>query len=101
MIEQDTGQKWLNGKSIFKKTIDFGVLPNSTEKAIAHGVTGLDKLVALETNMRHASGTQRIDFTYVTGFALRGVTATTVNIQSNLDLTQYTDCYFTIYYTKN
>lgn len=37
-----TSERWTNGKPIYKKTIDFGALPNNTTKNVAHGVSDLE-----------------------------------------------------------
>lgn len=43
--EVDTGRKWIDGKTIYKKTINFGVLPNNTVKSVAHGITGITYVI--------------------------------------------------------
>ena len=43
--ETDTGKTWIDGKKIYRKVIDFGLLPNTTAKDVAHGITTLDKVV--------------------------------------------------------
>ena len=45
--EQVTGGKWIDGKPIYRKVIDFGALPNNTMKSVAHNITNLDKIVNL------------------------------------------------------
>ena len=32
---------WIDGSKIYKKTIDFGSLPNSSNKKVAHGINNL------------------------------------------------------------
>ena len=46
LSEIDTGQTWIDGKRIYRKTIDFGALPSTANKAVAHGITTLDKMVS-------------------------------------------------------
>ena len=46
--EQDTGLTWHDGSSIYQKTVNFGALPNSTSKSVAHGITGLDIVISVE-----------------------------------------------------
>lgn len=43
--EQDTGCKWIDGKPIYKKTVDIGSLPNATIKTVAHGVTSIGTVI--------------------------------------------------------
>lgn len=38
--EQDLGVKWIDGKEIYRKVVDFGALPNNTVKSVASGLTG-------------------------------------------------------------
>lgn len=44
--EQDTGLKWINGKSIYQKTYEIGEIPNSTSKVITT-LSGVDVVIAL------------------------------------------------------
>lgn len=37
---------WL-GKTLYRKVVDFGSLPNNTTKSVAHGLTGIDELVTI------------------------------------------------------
>lgn len=39
--EQKTGQKWIDGKDIFSKTIDCGALPDNTSKLVAAGLSNV------------------------------------------------------------
>jgi len=40
-----TGDTWIDGKTIYRKVISFGTLPNATTKNVAHGITGLTRVV--------------------------------------------------------
>ena len=46
--EQNTGCKWIDGKKIYKKTIDFGALPNATVKNVNHGVANIAQVVKID-----------------------------------------------------
>lgn len=39
---------WTDGKTLYQKTIDCGALPNSADKAIAHGIANIDKIVSVD-----------------------------------------------------
>ena len=55
--EVDTGFTWIDGKHIYKKTIDFGTLPNATIKNVAHGISNLGKVIKIEgTCYRNSDG---------------------------------------------
>ena len=56
--EQDTGIKWIDGKTIYQKTIDFGALPNSTTKNVAHNISNIDQIVKIEGFANIGSGTK-------------------------------------------
>jgi hypothetical protein len=36
---------WINGKSVYRKVIDVGSLPNNTTKNVPHGITTIEELV--------------------------------------------------------
>ena len=40
--EIDTGKIWINGKKIYRKVINCGVLPNAKEKSIPHNIKDYD-----------------------------------------------------------
>lgn len=40
--EVKTGGKWIDGKPIYRKTIDCGALPNTSYKNVNHNITNLD-----------------------------------------------------------
>lgn len=104
--EVDTGAKWIDGKAIFVKTIDFGVLPNATVKNVPHGISGLGRLIRLEGRGRGSSGTNYIlapMVSAVSGNALGGavVDSTNVSFASNTNLNPTVEtAYFTLFYTK-
>ena len=39
--------KWIDGKTLYQKTIDVGALPNATTKKVAHNISGLSKVVSI------------------------------------------------------
>ncbi len=43
--EVKTGGKWIDGKPIYRKTIDCGALPNNTYKNVNHNITNLDIII--------------------------------------------------------
>lgn len=36
--------KWIDGKPLYQKTIEFGTLPNATTKNVNHGIENVDKI---------------------------------------------------------
>ena len=101
--EQDTGCKWIDGKPIYKKTIDCGALPNATGKGVAHGITNLGELVKLE-GAATFPGYNWIPLPYpdqsnngVVGIIIN---PTVVYIFTGENRSQYTKSYVTLWYTK-
>lgn len=47
LTERPTAYQWIDGKRIYRKTIDFGALPNATSKTVSHMILGLDNIIAL------------------------------------------------------
>lgn len=42
--EQKTGQKWIDGKDVYFKTIEYGALPNNTYKDVSSGLSNVNIL---------------------------------------------------------
>ncbi len=111
--EQDTGKKWVGDgiTPIFRKTIDFGALPNAAAKTVAHGLTA----GTASGNMDLAKHARVVDVAAsdpdagppalaldqnhvnVTQAAIIG---DDVSITTDADLTAYDQCYVTIEYCK-
>lgn len=43
--EVNTGMKWIDGKTIYRKVVDFGALPNASSKTVNHGISGLSEVI--------------------------------------------------------
>jgi len=54
--EQATDRTWIDGRTIYQKTIDFGLLPNATLKSVAHGISNLDFTIAWEAVAADTTG---------------------------------------------
>lgn len=52
--EVDTGQKWINGKSIYKKSFSVGSISNESAHGVNHGISNFNELVKVE--FRYYSG---------------------------------------------
>ena len=51
--EVKTGGKWIDGRPIYRKTIDCGALPNNAIKNVAHNITDLDLVTKCYGCARH------------------------------------------------
>lgn len=101
--EINTGAKWIDGSTIYKKTIDCGSLPNATSKSVSHGISGIGNIIKFEGWA--SDGSSWVPLPLV-------ATSDTYNVQVSVSLTQitlatgqnrssYLSSYATIYYTKS
>lgn len=94
--EVDTKVKWIDNKTIYRKTVDFGTLPNSTSKSVAHGITGISRVVRIEAVMYQGANSWVIPYASVSGVSVEG---SDVVINTTADLTGFSS-FVTIYYTR-
>lgn len=104
--EQDTGATWVDGKTIYKKTISMGTLPNNATKTIAHGITNLNYVVSFDATAKSPSDSQYVTLPYVIGSGNKDYEMDIVILDANIrirtaqDNSKYTTSYLTVYYTK-
>lgn len=48
LSEINTGIKWIDGKVVYKKTIDFGTLPDNALKTVPHNISSLGYVLKIE-----------------------------------------------------
>jgi len=105
LTEQDTGLKWIDGKTIYQKTIDLGALPNETTKSVEHGIINMDCVVDFYGVIKNTSGAY-LNLPYVHDRANQpqisaNIDLTYVNIVGReRDSSMYSG-YMTILYTKS
>ena len=101
--EQDTGCKWIDGKKIYKKTIDIGTLPNATTKTVAHGISNLGLVIKAEGFSSESSGVRvTLPFSSVVSVAdqiAMRFEATNIVITTGLNRSNFSG-YVTLWYTK-
>lgn len=101
--ETDTGCRWIDGKKIYKKTIEFGALPNNTNKGVNLNIPNLGMVIGTEAFCAYSNGVNfPIPFTNVNDFdssVMLNYTATQVVITTKSDRSGATG-YITMYYTK-
>ena len=101
--EQSTNRTWIGGATIYQKTINFGALPNTALKEVAHGITGLSRVVKMVGVSYDSSQWIPIPFvhrTTTTNQVQLAVNATNVRIWTGSNRTSYTDTYVTLWYLK-
>ena len=100
--EQWTGRLWVDGKKIYQKTINTGVLPNATVKKTPHGVFNIDNVVfmggfATSSGFRISLPHPYPDTNCVALFIDNATTSFVVTTYH--DCRHYTTSYVTIQYT--
>ena len=100
--EQDTGCKWIDGRKIYKKTVDCGTGPNNTSKSVAHGISNLRRVIRLEGYGYDGSSCIPLQFASTNAPASVQVFANSsvVNLTTGVDRSNLTETYVTLWYTK-
>lgn len=100
--EQNTGFTWIDGRKIYKKTVNFGALPNNTTKSVNHNISNLAMPVAID-GVAYSSGgfyslpvSSPVDISYNISTS---VGTTQVNIRTGRDYSSFS-AYITLYYIK-
>lgn len=92
-------------RTVFRLTVDFGALPNTTTKSVAHGLTlgttwAATKLYGAATD----PSTSFIPLPYASPTAANNIElnmdGTNVNVVTGSDRTGYTVCYIVVEYVK-
>lgn len=93
---------WIDGKPIYKMTINFGTLPNNNTKTVNHNIANIDNIVGIEGLAVGANNSLPLPFIFLNNYAYSiqmYVSKTYVSIQTGNDRTGHTG-YVTISYTK-
>lgn len=100
--EVDTKVKWVNGKPIYRKTVDTGTMPNNTRKQVAHGISNLDFIISMGGAAYGNSTFVPIPYADTTASSSIGLFADSSNIIlfSGANFSYLTTSYVTLYYTK-
>lgn len=104
--EVDTGYHWIDGKTIYKKTVYFSSLPNNTTKTVSFGVNNVSYVIKMEGSAYRAN--DGAFFTLPNASALAVANAIDMAYLANSKEVQVrtgmdrTNCiaYITVYYTK-
>ena len=103
--EINTGKKWIDGKTIYRKVIDCGALPNNSIKTIAHDISNIGFLVEPPRGVSYSSSTGHFfPLPYpadsISSQVKLWVTSTDVKLQTGADRTDYTETYVILEYVK-
>lgn len=104
--EQEIGV-WTDGKPLYQKTIDTGALPNASSTSTAHGISNLEEVVDIEGVCYQSTNKFWRSLPLITDnntnyLCTVSVNATYVYLYGrNADLSNYTESYITLRYTKS
>ena len=102
--EQDTGQKWIDGKTIYQKTFVMGGLGRATTIKKPHNISNLDLVIRIQGIAKENSIGATINLPHAADQQPYTVTVyadnTNVNIQTYADQSGYAQSYVTLWYTK-
>lgn len=102
--EQVVGE-WIDGSTLYEKTVSFGALPDTNTKTVAHGISGFDVIFIEKAFAMDTSGGYYIELPYSVASVGGGggqiyLTSTDIEVTTPDDYSDYTQCYVTIRYTK-
>lgn len=101
--EQDTGFTWIDGKTIYKKTVNFGSLPNNSAKTISTGISDMGTFISYEGISTNGTTIFALPSLRPFSDALEiGIwfSKTEITIETGNDRTGFS-AYVTLYYTKS
>ena len=97
---------WIDGKTIYKKTLNFGTLPNNTNKVFPHGISDIDYIVGWDGIAKRSTdgvffqiGSAPNPQVGMQSSILIAVSSATIDLYTGSDRTDMT-AYITLYYTK-
>lgn len=103
--EVKTGGKWIDGKPIYRKVVDFGALPNASEKTVTFDAISDDTFVSITAIAKSSNGTViNIPYTDVNNIKANITyyikdNSIVVNTGS-INRSEMYKCYFILEYTK-
>jgi hypothetical protein len=102
--EQKTPFTWINGKPIYKKTVSFGQLPNSTSKRVNPNISNLERVVDMRAMARGQGINTPLPYASAQGAANQIEifldSTGEIMIAAGDNKSFYTECYVTLWYTK-
>lgn len=95
---------WIDGKPLYRKTIDFGALPNNSDKNVDLGINNLDLITSMRGITKRPGSNTMVIPTVSSGLSgmivLYVDSSNKLHISTGEDRSSYTKTYITIEYTK-
>lgn len=101
--ETFTGKYWIDGKPIYRKVIEFGALPNATNKAVSSGLANVN-IISIGGKAKRSSDGLTITLPYAVTDFLVGLmyvsNSNEIRVVAESDMSAYDDVHITLEYTK-
>ena len=101
--EVDTGFTWIDGKTIYKKTVNFGSLPNASGKSVNHNIS-FDRMIHIEGLCQYQNGIclslPSSNNSYLNAQTELTINTTQITINTGGQDRSQATAYITLYYTK-
>lgn len=94
--------KWTDGRPVYQKTVNFGALPNTTSKSVAHSISNLGIVISSVAFTNDGTNYVPIPATSTNSFSNQvslTINKTNISIATSSNLSSYS-CYVTLQYTK-
>lgn len=94
---------WIDGSTLYEKTIDCGALPNATSKNVLHGISNLKRIVEYKGYSYSITNANSLPVPFATNTIFARVNSNGtdyITISTGSDLSAYNETYVTIRYTK-
>ena len=110
MVEYSTSEhvvgKWIDGSTIYEKTISIGALPNNSVKSTPHGISNLGYLISANGVAQRNSPYRAHPIPYVNATSITDqiqvvVLEQYVTIYTSMDYSGFSNTYVTLRYTKS
>ena len=101
--ETFTGKYWIDGKKIYRKVIDFGMLPDANTKSVPHNISNLDFIIDYKIITSNGTTFWELPVTSVGDIKVQTksfVNKTNITIDCGSNRSDYTSTYVTLEYTK-
>ena len=98
-----TPNTWIDGSTLYEKTVDVGSLPDTTEKLVPHNITNLLYVVSITGVAKNSSGNQLpLPYADIIDAYEVNISAdnTNININTGRDRTSFSG-YVTVRYIKS
>lgn len=102
--EQATNRTWVDGRTIYQKTISFGSLPASGSASVNHGITNLDLVIEMHAFAHNPSVSAWLPLPFasptISNNIQININATQIAVAVGINRSAFTENFFTLFYVK-